>query len=474
MKRHSLYIGGALLATTALSTSAFAGTVVNTTAAAATPATTYTARALSAQVFAATSPENTTLGPIGFLVNFTNKFTTAFDIEFESTNSDFTGSVAVTAISQPSTGTLRFLSSVGTTFTGCTVQVLTERILVEDCASTTTGIDALDFSSVSFNEANGLATAGTSLQITSGLVRGSNSNSTFELITTGTLATSRTSYGTVVTTPASANINNAATPPFSGIGTGTTQAASYQLGSVRVTSFAGIENNLIATSVITTANLTGGMEVTVTHGVLSDAATTSLDLSTLGASVSAASFVGNVASFNAVTAGNIGSSFDITVNFDGTTAISNWAAGTVDMVFTSAGADNLTVRAATSGTLGSMTRTGFSTQINTAQSSAGTGATLYQSLVRVTNNGTVAGTVSITLRDDADGSVYGTYTSESIEANSSIQISMPTIETALGITAAGQYQLGIAGAIDGYAQHVVFNSVDNLFVDLSGFRAANP
>ena len=70
--------------------------------------------------------------------------------------------------------------------------------------------------------------------------------------------------------------------------------------------------------------------------------------------------------------------------------------------------------------------------------------------------------------------VFLPFTCKPIEANSSIQISMPTIETALGITAAGQYQLGIAGAIDGYAQHVVFNSVDNLFVDLSGFRAANP
>ena len=474
MKRHSLYIGGALLATTALSTSAYAGTVVNLGVAGANAATTYTAASLSAQVFAPTSPEATTLGPIGFLVNFTNKFTTGFDLEFESSNSDFTGTVAVAAASQPSTATLRFLSSVGTTFTGCTVQVLTERILVEDCASTTTGIDALNFSSVSFNEANGLATAGTTLQITGGVVRGSNSNSTFELITDRTLVTSKTSSGTVVTTPASANVNNAATPPFSGIGAGTTQAASYQLGSVRVTSFGTVENNLVATSVITTANLSGGMEVTVTHGVLTDAATTSLDLGTLAVSVSAASFVGNVASFNAITAGNIGSSFDITVNFDGTTAISAWAAGTVDMVFTATASENLTKIAATSGTLGALVRSGFSTQINTAQSSAGTGATLYQSLIRVTNNGTVDGTVSITLRDDADGSVYGTYTSESIEANSSLQISMPTIETALGITAAGQYQLGIAGAIDGYAQHVVFNSVDNLFVDLSGFRAANP
>lgn len=475
MKRQSLYIGGALLATTALSTSAYAGTIIDLVTTGGTATTVLTAGKLSAQVFAPTGAESTSIGPVGFTTNFTNKFTTAFDLEIESTNSDFraSGFGQVNPSVAGTSNTLTFLSAQGSGYTGCTLQVLTERVLIEDCANTNaSGIDALNFSAVSFNEANGLATAGTSIAI-SGIVRGSASGSTFELISSGTIATSSDSYGVVVTTPTSANINNSATPPFSGIGTGTTQAANFQLGSVRVTDFEATGTNL-ATQ-ITTANLTGGMEVTVNHGVLTDAATTSLDLTTAG-SVSKASFVGNQASFNAATNGNIGSSFDITVNFDGTTAISNWSAGTVTLAFTSSGTANKVANAIASqtGALAGLTRGGFSTQINTAQSSAGTGATLFQSLVRITNNGSVAGSVNITVRDDADGSVYGTYTTESIEANSSIQVSMPTIESALGITAAGQYQLGISGAIDGYAQHVMFNSVDNLFVDLSGFRAANP
>jgi hypothetical protein len=483
MKRQYLYIGGALLATTALSTSAYAGTIVNKVADGATPTTIYTAGALSSQVFGGATPETTVIGGgVGWTVNFANSYTTSFDLELESSNSDF---VAVDADVDPSqitaTVTLEFLSASGTDYSGCTVQVLTERVLVEDCNATTAGttIDALNFSSVSFNEANGLATAGTSIAI-SGIVRGAASASTFELITSRNVVTSRDSYSGSVTAGAAATINNSVTPPFSGIGTGSGDAATLSLGTVRITALGGTANDL---SAITTANLVTGMEITVTHGVLTDAATSSLNLNEAGGnlSVTAASFVAGTASFNAVLgggagAGNLGtnSTFDIVVNFDGTTAISSWAAGSVVLAYTNGATDNVSAIANTSGTLASLTRGGFSTQINTAQSSAGTGATLYQSLVRLVNNGTVAGTVSITVRDDADGSSYGIYTTESIEANSSIQVSMPTIETALGITAAGQYQLGISGPIDGYAQHVMFNSVDNLFVDLSGFRAANP
>ena len=106
----------------------------------------------------------------------------------------------------------------------------------------------------------------------------------------------------------------------------------------------------------------------------------------------------------------------------------------------SAGTSNLGAAPTAQGTLGGLTRDGFSTQMNTVQSSAGNGSTVFQSFIRVVNNGSVAGAVSIVVRDDTDGSSYGTYTAGTIAANSTLQISMPTIETALGITAAGQYQ----------------------------------
>ncbi len=146
------------------------------------------------------------------------------------------------------------------------------------------------------------------------------------------------------------------------------------------------------------------MEFTVTHGVLTDAATTSLDLTedgTVTSSIVPSNFNGSVASFNIA---DVVGTFDLTVNFDGTTAINAWNAGTLDITF-SPGSVNLTAPPSANGSLALFTRGGFQTQINTAQSSAGSGADLFQSLIRVVNNGTVGGTVTLTVRDDSDGSI---------------------------------------------------------------------
>ena len=102
MKRQSLYLGGALLATTALSTmslpsTAEAGTFINFVADGTMPSPMLTAVPLSAQIFPAASPEAVTLELTGDLtINFSNALTTTFDVEVEGTNSDFTaGAIAV-------------------------------------------------------------------------------------------------------------------------------------------------------------------------------------------------------------------------------------------------------------------------------------------------------------------------------------------------------------------------------------------
>ena len=468
MKRQTLKFGGALLATTALSTSAIAGTIINASDTA--QGTTLTKKSLSAQVFGTTTPENVTLGPVSFNIDFANTLTTKFDVELESTASDFTGTVAIEVYSESGT-TLQAEISFG----GCTVQVLTERILIEDCINSTGAcrVDLIQLSGVSFNEANGLATVGSSIAL-SGIVKGSNGGNTFETITSADYVTSATGLTASVAASASATISNTATPPFSSLSGGD----NYTLGVVTTTTSGTLATDL-ATVLSIDTNLTSSMEITVTHGVLTDAATDDITITgsasggSVATSVRASNFNSNVASFNYTATGDILGSFDIQVNFDGTTAISNWTAGTVGIVF-SPGSLNLTAVPGASGTLAALTRGGFSTQINTVQSSAGNGSTIFQSLIRLVNNGTVAGPVSILVRDDADGSSYGTYTTATIAPNASLQVSVPTIETALGITAKGQYQLALSGPIDGYAQHVQFNSVDNHFVDLSGFRAANP
>jgi len=467
MKRQTLQIGSALLATTALSTIASAGTIVTDSGAnGGTIATTFTAARLAAQVFGATGSSTVSIGPQAVTVNFTNALTTTFDLELEASNSDFTGSIGVSGFDVSGGSALSAIS-----FTGCTVQVLTERILVEDClATSTTGspFDAMEISGIQYTNANGLATAGTSIAL-SGIVRGQ-SNNTFETISSRNVVTSVNALADTISAGTTLNINNLASPAFSDLSGGVTTG---RLGNILITAQGALSTNL-STSLTTDSLITGGLEITVTHGVLTDAATDAIRITgtasggSFSPSVIASAFNGNVASFN-FAPGSILGSFDINVVFDGTTQIQAWSAGTVTTVYTR-GTLALTAPSSDTGSLAALTRNGFSTQINTAQSSAGTGATLFQSFVRITNNGSVAGAVTIVVRDDADGSSYGTYTTATISPNSTLQVGMPAIESALGITASGQYLLTVSGPIQAYAQHIIFNSVDNFFVDLSGFR----
>ena len=85
-------------------------------------------------------------------------------------------------------------------------------------------------------------------------------------------------------------------------------------------------------------------------------------------------------------------------------------------------------------------------------------------------------TASIVLKKDTlDGSpisTVGTYTTPTvIPAGGSIQVSVPTIEAALGVTAnsATSYTLLISGAFPGYVQHLSLAANGSL-VDLDGFR----
>lgn len=471
MKRQSLYIGGALLATTALSTSVQAGTIVDLIADGGVPGTTLATASLSAQVFGPAEANTVKLGGLddlaAFTINFDNSLTTTFDFEIESTNSDFNTGFAI-GVFEEGAGRMHTMLTKPDGFEGCTVQVLTERILVEDCMpGEGNTIDAVTASGVIFDEANGLATAGTSI-VLSGIVRGQ-SNNTFELISNGTLVTSANAAKTTITAGAAAIISNTATPPFSDLNS----ATRLTLATVDIAKndVVGID---LSTKVLE-ADLAASAEFTITHGVLTDAATTSVEIVSDAAPTQSAVpsvFNGNVASFN-IDGMNVVNKFDVEVNFDGTTAISAWSAGTLDVTF-SPGTSTESAIPSASGSMAALSRGGFSTELNTLQSSAGNGATLFQSFVRVVNNGAVAGTAILSVRDDSDGSLYGHFTTATIEPNATVQVGMPAIEADLGITGAGQYKIGISGSIAGYAQHVMFNSVNNTFVDLSGFRNESP
>lgn len=477
MKRQTLQIGSALLATTALSSLAVAGTVQTGSSTTGTGTVAITPVSLASSVFGSTGATAVGLGPIAFNLDFENTLTTSIDVDLSATGAKFSASAGPVGLATyaMSTGSLALSLQVATGGT-CTVQVLTERILVDNCVGTTTSvIDVIQLSGIVFNQANGLSTAGNSIAL-SGIVTGNTGNQTFELISAANVVTSA---NPVTVTAAAGNsgsftINNTATPPFSSltIPTSNTESASTRaiIGTVNVTS-AGTVGTDLATP-IAAANLSGGMVFNITHGVLTDtAAVTDLHLSASGAagnqSVSGSALGTNTASFS-VAAANILGSFEVEVNFNGTTAISAWPAGTVAVAFTAGGQSASAPAGLTNGALSAFSRGGFQAQINTAQSTA---VGDFLSFVRITNNGSVAGTTSIQVANDATGSVYGTFTTATLAPNSTVQIGMSQIEAGVPIaTPAGQYMLNVSGSISGYAQHVMLNTQSNTFVDLSGFR----
>ncbi|NKB43844.1 MAG: hypothetical protein GKS03_06150 [Alphaproteobacteria bacterium] len=476
MKRQTLQIGSALLATTALSSTAIAAVVGS---ASDTNEVALTGIVVSSQVFGATNPEAVTLGPTAFNFNFTNDLTAKFDMEIRSTNSDFViTSVPTIELFNASGGTV--LTAMSTlSYSGCTVQVLIDRILVGDCLENTanaSGIDVVQLSGIAFDEANGLATSGTAIAL-SGAVIG-NTGGTFETITEASVITAANSLASVVRTGTAGSILNTSTPAFTKLSG--TSTLTLNLGSV-VTSDTQVTGTSLGALISTVpSNVASAINVKVTHGVLTDNATTNIIAGSAtgignGLLVTRipSDFVSNVASFGSqtvTTTTSLYGSFDLNVNFDGSDTIEAWAAGTVDVTYSVGGAVNLVAVPAATGSLAALNRAGMSVQINTAQSSTGAGAT-FQSLLRIVNNGVVAGAATITVLNDADGSTLGTHTTASIPAGATLQVSMPDIETGAGITPdGGQYGLSISGPFTGYAQHVMFNTATESLVDLSGFR----
>ncbi|MEQ9112557.1 MAG: hypothetical protein RIF37_13760 [Rhodospirillaceae bacterium] len=475
MKRQTLLIGSALLATTALSTTSYAATI-KTNAAAGAVLGAFNIPKVAAQIFGGATPATITVGDQQLAVDFEapGGLTATFDLQLDLVGADYNAyTQSLGVFRETAGGTLEAAS-----FSGCNIQLLTERIIVDTCAasSSSTRIDALVFSGITYDEANGLATAGANVSI-SGLVVGTTSRTTFETIASTNVVTSVNGISGSVTAGTTLNISNTATPTaFSKL---TGAATTGSLGQYSTTINPSVVNgSLAAIAAANVSTISSAVELTVTHGVLTDAATTKLQVSEIAvgtvASFTPTTTAGSVASFNITADANLLGSFDVEVQFNGSTAISEWAAGTIAIAFTS-GTATETAAPGASGATAALSRSGFTTELNTVQSTFGDGGTLFQSFVRITNNGSVPGTATILVKNDNTGATIGTYTTESIEAKSSLQISMQQIEAVVGAPTSNiQYRLEFSGAIDGYVQHVMFNSVDNYFTELSGARAANP
>lgn len=504
-------LSSALLASTALASAASAGTIVRfdqevQAAAPGTAAVFNTSPVNIANTLFSTtaSTANTVVFGSGndranFGIKYANIYTgtTKWSTEFTISGARF-----VQASEQLANVQLLTVGTSNGTVTGfrtgdthcATATALVDLFIINDCGSTTsvgvstlstTNIGALVFTGVTFNNASALATAGSSITLTGRVYNPSNPTQTFEAASSGTIVTSRAPFTVTVSTGGDA-ISNASTTPtaFTNLSTsnlGANNPLSLQLANVLFASAAAVDATLTTNVAITSVGTTA---ITVASSLLSASAVSRVYLNSAAAqqSVTAAAYSAGQVTFtlNAAGVGALANnSFNIVAVFNGTDAIPETSAapGTISVAFpASNGVAGFPQGLATaSGNIAAVSQGGFRTEVNTFNSS-NNGA--FKSYLRVHNNGNAAGTVTITVYNDAhtSGAAVGTpFTTASIAANGTLQLSAEDIETGAAIAEAdrtGNYTLKITGPILGYVQHFLFDG--NFVADLTSFRNAVP
>jgi|GEM_PF-4999984 len=484
MKRENLYlVGGALLASTALTTAANAG--VFALKGDLTGSVTATALGVSAQVFSATPAAAKTFGPIGLVYRFNSGISmtqSSFNASIGITGAQF-NTAGVSLEIRGFTGTVGATGSINLTGAAASVQCgvipSTSSITLSNCTLTaftgTGSIVGLIISNVVFDNATGLATAGGSIALT-GSVTLIPSNSSFDATASQAVLTSRNSLTATVAAATPSQINVGASPSFSRLANG---SLTVTLATINITQTGSLGSDL--TSLVTGATAVGAANsIKLTSAALTDDATTKSEAVLATAANSASrtltSFGAGFVTFTFAAAA-VQDTYSLTVNFNGTSQIDNAAAGSVDVTFAALAADSVTSNnvappGATAAATAALSRNGLSINVNSIQPSVAQGARTYSSLLRIVNTGSVAGTISIALRNNDTGAALGTYTSASIPAGGSIQVTSAALETGAGITptASVLYQGTVTGSISGYVQHVNWNQDAGFFSDLSALR----
>ena len=474
MNKQSLYVfGGALLASTALTTAGQAAIIQQTTGIGAVPSSNaITAKAVATELFSATAVTATALvintgsstanGQI--LVDFAANLSAGFNIQLNVTGAAFTGTVGTVVYAQSSNGALHASISV----TGCSVQTLPDKILITGCTpqgtSTLSRADAIAITGMQFYQAQALATAGQTIKL-DGLVMNAAGTVTFEVITQTSFITSKSGSENAIQTGATVTIDNNATPAFS---TFTNPAgATATLGTIHFSVTSAYAADL-SNTFLTNASLFSAAEVKITHSALNDPSLLSVAVSN-GGTKTLGDFVSGTVSFRVPASGLDGAT--VSLVFNGTSSIlasSGTATVAVTPTTNSAAPRAIT---AVSGSLAALSRGGLSVEMNTMQPTAGLGSTLYRSYMRIANTSALDGVATITVRNDGTGALIGSFTT-TVTAGSTKQIGSDTIEANISTAAAtgAMYKVVVSGSFNGYVQALMWNSVTGIFSDLSGFR----
>lgn len=491
-------LSGALLASTALSGAANAGTIGrwdatgNFTTTPLTIANTIfsTTASTANSVTIGTSAQNKDIG-----MRYNNNFSgsTRFTTEFTITGARFitTGLTAanVTLLHGTSNGSV--ISSTQGSLACNNINALVDLFVVEDChfTNSTQNISGsfigIAFTGVTFNNASGLATVGSSVSLTGRVYSATNSTQIFEQPATGTVITSAAPYQITVTGGPDATASATTTPvAFSTLSAPAGQTLSLVLASVRVSGTGALSANL---SDIVTSTTAGSAALTVTSSILTSPSVRTVSLvNTAGvvatAGLTAANFSSGSVTFTVATATFAASNtFNVEVYFGGTTAIPSAAAGTVSISVASGPAATAPQQLTGSGTTAVINQGGFRAEVNTFNASTNGP---FSSYLRIHNNGTVAGSVSITIRSDdyTSGAILGSvFSTGNIAPGSTMQLSALEMEGTATSTKLpggganvptasrlGSYTLSISGAIIGYVQHILFDG--NSVADLSAYR----
>jgi hypothetical protein len=507
MNKQQLYtFGGALLASTALSGAAHAltwGKVTGQTLTFSTTAVSVANTLFSTTASTANSVVLSANGTNRIAARFANVYSattvpgTAFSVEMSPTGATL-GNAALTSAK------FLIVGSHGSTFQGTmgadalcanAVGFGTQFVLNGCTAATGTGglganqlslaIGGVLFSGVTFSNASGLATAGNAIQMT-GRVYNTSTSGNFEAASTANVITSAVPMTTTVSAKANTTVSATTTPlAFTSLSSSNTGVATATLTMDLVTiALTGTGTYRADLATLSTPALEiSSARISVTSALLSSGAIQNVYLTTSSANVrtdnlTAANFSGGTVTFVVNDASH--NSYMVSVAFNGTTAIPSAAAGTATISF-GLETTNGQALASASGSAAGTSQGGFRAEVNTFNASTNGP---YSSYLRIHNNGGVAGTVSITVRNDSHDSgaqLGSTFTTAAIQAGGTMQLSAAEMEgtaTSTKLPAGGaniptadrfgSYTVQVTGPIVGYVQHILFDGQN--VADLSAFR----
>ena len=495
MNRQTFFtFGGALLASTALTSGAMAGTFGPAGANAATYSTSSVKVANTLFSTTATSADTLTLGggqnfALVFCSSCNIPSNTSFGVNLTFTGGSpsnvTTGSVSLLLRSSGSVATFNGTVGGNTSLICTSAAAIGQAILIAGCTITagSTGVVAggILFSGLQFTTANALATVGGTVSV-SGTV--STSGTTIDTVT-GTVLTSATPAVATVTAGNSVTVAALATPnaftylqdaqvgTYSNNGVYTVTLAAVTLSTVGNVKDATLTTNVALTDLISSVN------ITVTSAALNAAAARvnffvdGTDTTTL---TTAAFSSSNTVTFTVNTSSPTANQYLVKVIYDGTTQIPAAATAGSVTVKLPTGATAVQAIASATGSTATVSRGGFTGEVNGLYSSAISKLTTpaYNSYVRIHNQGVIAGAATVTLVHDATGVTIGSFTTSSIAAGATLQLSAADLETGSGVTTSAieLYTAKITGPFIGYIQHVVYNPSTGAINDLSSFRNA--